>query len=107
MIYEYKCQSCENVQEHWQKMSDPGPEECQTCHDLGKMERIISATSFVLKGKGWYATDYKKSNAPKEVTDAPSPCAAAGGKPCEAASACAAQAATASGPDKNGASAQT
>lgn len=69
MIYEYKCESCGNIQEQWQKMSDPAPEECNVCHSLGKLERIISATSFALKGTGWYTTDYKKSAQAKEASD--------------------------------------
>lgn len=55
-IYEYECDGCHSVFEVRQKVSDPAP----TAHSCGSTEvrRILSATSFVLKGTGWYATDY-------------------------------------------------
>ena len=55
-IYEYKCEGCSAVFEVFQKMSDPPP----ASHDCGSMKvtRLLSNTSFVLKGTGWYATDY-------------------------------------------------
>jgi len=55
-IYEYECDGCHSVFEVRQKVSDPAPTE----HSCGskQVRRILSATSFVLKGTGWYATDY-------------------------------------------------
>jgi putative FmdB family regulatory protein len=64
MIYEYKCTECEGVSEVWAKMSDPAPEVCPKCKARGKLEKIISSTSFALKGTGWYTTDYKKKSEP-------------------------------------------
>jgi putative FmdB family regulatory protein len=61
MIYEYKCGDCEKVHEVWAKMSDPAPAHCPECQSP-KLEKVISATSFALKGSGWYTTDYKKSS---------------------------------------------
>jgi len=37
-------------------MSDPPLRKCPTCG--GKLEKMVSAGAFVLKGTGWYATDY-------------------------------------------------
>ncbi|MEG2172280.1 MAG: zinc ribbon domain-containing protein [Desulfovibrionaceae bacterium] len=56
-IYEYQCPECANIFEEWSKASEmkevmPCP-LCQT-----PSERIISHTAFVLKGGGWYVTDY-------------------------------------------------
>jgi len=66
MIYEYKCSDCGEISEVWAKMSDPAPEACPKCQHKGTLEKIISSTSFALKGTGWYTTDYKKkSDAPK------------------------------------------
>ncbi|HLW71916.1 MAG TPA: zinc ribbon domain-containing protein [Candidatus Binataceae bacterium] len=62
-IYEYKCHNC-GVFEVTQRITENALKKCPTCK--GKVERIISATSFVLKGSGWYATDY----ANKGKTDA-------------------------------------
>jgi putative FmdB family regulatory protein len=63
MIYEYKCKSCEEVFEVWQKMSDPAPEACEKCGAPGGVERIISSTTFALKGSGWYSSGYQKTGA--------------------------------------------
>ena len=55
-IYEYQCDGCSEVFEVYQKHSDPPPAQ----HSCGstQMHRVLSNTSFVLKGTGWYATDY-------------------------------------------------
>ena len=55
-IYEYRCESCGNGFEKWQKISDPVVDKCSTCG--GKARRLISQSTFVLKGTGWYVTDY-------------------------------------------------
>ncbi len=64
-IYEFRCEKCETVFESWQKMSDPNPEKCPACGET-KIEKLISSSSFILQGKGWYATDYggKKAHLP-------------------------------------------
>src|ERR1051325_9045182 len=61
-IYEYVCGNCGNHIEVLQKVGDPPPQKCVKGHK-GKMEKVISRTSFQLKGGGWYATDYAKSPA--------------------------------------------
>lgn len=63
-IYEYRCHSCEQVFEVFQKMSDPPP----ATHQCGgtKITRLLSNTSFRLVGTGWYATDYAKKPAPEQ-----------------------------------------
>lgn len=64
-IYEYVCDKCGNHLELLQKVGDPAPKRCEKCRK-GKMEKMISRTSFQLKGSGWYVTDYaKKSTASK------------------------------------------
>ena len=56
-IYEYQCPKCGNVFEEWVKASEAHKEEpCPRCGALSP--RIISRTSFVLKGDGWYVSDY-------------------------------------------------
>ncbi len=55
-IYEYQCESCGTGFEKWQKFSDPAVDKCPACG--GKSRRLISQSTFVLKGTGWYATDY-------------------------------------------------
>ncbi len=57
-IYEYSCTKCGKTIEAMQKMSDPPLKKCPQCG--GALAKMISSTSFVLKGTGWYATDYAK-----------------------------------------------
>jgi putative FmdB family regulatory protein len=55
-IYEYRCECCGTEFEEWQKFSDPPVERCRDCG--GTVRRLISQSTFVLKGSGWYVTDY-------------------------------------------------
>lgn len=61
-IYEYRCQECQQIFEQWQKDFNDKDKTCPVCG--GKSQRLISNTSFVLKGSGWYVTDYS-GNAQK------------------------------------------
>jgi len=56
-IYEYKCQKCGNQFEVFRGISDPEVKNCKLCK--GKVQKIVSLSSFSLKGSGWYVTDYK------------------------------------------------
>lgn len=60
-IYEFQCGQCGEIMESWQKRNDPPPATCPSCGAEGAMGRVISQTSFHLKGGGWYVTDYKGS----------------------------------------------
>jgi len=63
-IYEYKCNKC-GVVEAMQRITDAPLKKCPNCKS--RVERMVSRSSFVLKGTGWYATDYAnkgKSEAP-------------------------------------------
>jgi putative FmdB family regulatory protein len=57
-IYEYRCEKC-GVFEETQRITDPALDKCPTCRR--KVRRLISNTSFQLKGGGWYVTDYARS----------------------------------------------
>jgi putative FmdB family regulatory protein len=56
-IYEYECQACNHRFEEWQKMSDKPVKVCPKCK-ARKVEKLISHTSFQLKGGGWYSDLY-------------------------------------------------
>ena len=56
-IYEYQCPKCQHTFEEWVKASEShGQELCPKCGEPSP--RIMSQTSFVLKGGGWYVDDY-------------------------------------------------
>lgn len=55
-IYEYQCQSCGKHHEIMQRYTDMPLTLCPACG--GPLKKLISSTSFVLKGTGWYKTDY-------------------------------------------------
>lgn len=57
MIYEYACTDCSHEWEAEQKMSDEALKECPECKKE-TAKRLISKSSFVLKGGGWYADGY-------------------------------------------------
>jgi putative FmdB family regulatory protein len=57
-IYEYRCERCGDFEE-MQRITDAPLERCPTCKR--KVQRLISSTSFQLKGSGWYVTDYARA----------------------------------------------
>ena len=60
-IYEYQCEACGASLEKLQKLSDPALKKCPEC-GKARLKKKISATSFRLKGTGWYETDFKTGN---------------------------------------------
>jgi len=65
-IYEYQCQECgkqiEVIQKH-----DEKPPKCARCGT--EMKKLMSDTSFILKGTGWYKTDYKDKKPSSKKKD--------------------------------------
>ena len=59
-IYEYDCPKCGEF-EVTQRITDDPLKKCPTCKS--KVRKLISNTSFQLKGSGWYVTDYAKKGA--------------------------------------------
>ena len=57
-IYEYRCEHCGDFEE-MQRITDAALSRCPRCKR--KVRRLISQTSFQLKGTGWYVTDYARS----------------------------------------------
>ena len=79
--YEYRCSKCEDNFEVVQKITDDPVAKCSKCG--GGVERLINATNFILKGNGWYKTDYS-SPEPAASSEAGS-CSADMSKPaCQA-----------------------
>jgi putative FmdB family regulatory protein len=69
-IYEYRCARCGDFEQS-QRITDPPLDRCPTCRR--KVRRLISSTSFQLKGSGWYVTDYPRpasgNGAKKDESD--------------------------------------
>src|SRR5262245_50761222 len=63
-VYEYLCAKCEREFEVEQRITDDPIRTCPHCRSR-KVRRLISQTSFVLKGKGWYSDLYSSSSASK------------------------------------------
>ncbi len=88
-IYEYTCRKGHEF-EAFQKITDKPLEKCEKCGARAK--RLISNTSFQLKGSGWYVTDYagkkpgpekeekKESSGKKEETSKEKPATSKEGK---------------------------
>ena len=75
-MYEYCCSECNHTYELRQKFSDPPASQCPQCG--GKVNKLISAAAFSLKGKGSFNSGF----CPK--TEEPRPAACAGGGCCAA-----------------------
>jgi putative FmdB family regulatory protein len=65
-IYEYQCENCSRRFEVMQRMTEPLLATCEQCG--GHVRRLISQTSFVLKGGGWYVTDYPSESRKKAMS---------------------------------------
>lgn len=78
-IYEYRCAKCSGLTEKIQRLNDRPLRKCPSCG--GKLERVMSAGAFVLKGSGWYATDYaaKGNGGGKDRAEKAPSCPASGG----------------------------
>lgn len=70
-VYEYECEKCGRILEAYQKFSDPALRKCKECS--GRLHKLISQSSFHLKGSGWYVTDYKNSKAADTVSSKTKP----------------------------------
>ena len=64
-IYEYECEKCGRHYEVWQKITDEPLTTCEACQ--GRLRKLISQSSFILKGSGWYVTDYARKDKKQET----------------------------------------
>ena len=63
--YEYECLKCKRVFEIRQRISEPALTVCDVCG--GEVRRLLSAAPFILKGEGWYVTDYPSESRKKAL----------------------------------------
>ncbi|HET9488253.1 MAG TPA: FmdB family zinc ribbon protein [Methylomirabilota bacterium] len=65
--YEYQCQQCRRTFEVRQRITAEPLQRCEVCG--GPLHRLLSPAPFILKGEGWYVTDYP-SQARKKALEA-------------------------------------
>jgi putative FmdB family regulatory protein len=63
--YEYQCTSCGREFEVRQRISEPALTRCEQCG--GAVKRLLSSAPFILKGGGWYVTDYPSESRKKAL----------------------------------------
>ena len=64
-VYEYECNDCQKVFEIQQRMSDDPLSICPECE--GSVRKLMSMSSFHLKGGGWYADGYASKSGKAEA----------------------------------------
>ncbi len=72
-IYEYHCSACEARFDVLQKRTDPAVSVCEACQVEGSVRRLVSAPAAILKGSGFYETEYgraKHNHPDKAKSDA-------------------------------------
>ncbi len=79
-IYEYECQQCENITEARQNLSEEPLTTCPDCQ--GELRKLISSSSFQLKGGGWYADGYSTSPTKTKKDTKPAECKKKASCPC-------------------------
>jgi len=72
-IYEYRCRTCSHEFEAMQRVGAGQLRKCPQCS--GRLDKLISRTSFQLKGGGWYTQGYSDKPAAKseDKTKKPDP----------------------------------
>ncbi len=88
-VYEYECPACEKVFEVQQRISDDPLSSCPDCG--GKVKKLVSMSSFQLKGGGWYSDGYsskptggtEKNAKPAQEKTATPPCQGGDGAGCK------------------------
>ena len=63
--YEYECDACHRVFEVRQRITEDPLTTCDACG--GAVHRLLSAAPFILKGEGWYVTDYPSESRKKAL----------------------------------------
>jgi len=78
-VYEYECDSCGKVFEVQQRMADAPLTDCPECD--GTVKKVMSMSSFQLKGGGWYADGYSsaRKDAGTASSSTPPPSCPSGG----------------------------
>lgn len=81
-VYEYECKKCSKIFEVQQKMADQPLTACPECQS--PVKKLVSMSSFQLRGGGWYADGYSTASSASKTPEAAKPAT-----PCQAGGACA------------------
>ena len=65
--YTYRCTKCGDEVEAFQSMSDPPLKRCKKCR--GALRRTFHPVGIVLKGSGFYKTDYRSKSSAKSRSE--------------------------------------
>ncbi|MFO7760672.1 MAG: FmdB family zinc ribbon protein [Thermodesulfobacteriota bacterium] len=65
-IYEYECERCHRIIEKWQGITEEPLTTCPDCQGL--LKKVVSKSSFLLKGGGWFADGYSNGQKAPEKT---------------------------------------
>lgn len=57
-LRDYECKDCKEIWEELRR-DQSDPETCKNCDSININRLLSTKTSFALKGKGWYQTDFK------------------------------------------------
>jgi putative FmdB family regulatory protein len=68
-IYEYGCQACGHTFDRLQKISADPVSDCPECAVEGEVKKLVSRSSFVLKGGGWYKDHYGLKSGGSDSSD--------------------------------------
>ena len=60
VTYHYSCEKCGYEFDYDQRITDPPKKRCPKCR--GSIYRVIHAVGHILKGSGFYTTDYRKKD---------------------------------------------
>lgn len=61
-LYEYECKNCKEHIEKMQSFSDPLLTDCPKCGTENSLKKLISTSSVIYNGEGYYCKDSKKNN---------------------------------------------
>ena len=74
-LYEYRCDSCGELEEKLEGFSAPTEHVCPKCGKEEGMKRQISRTAFNLAGGGWHSQGYSVSAGDKKASEPEAPAA--------------------------------
>ncbi len=75
-VYEYECSGCKKIFEMQQRIADAPLTVCPECG--AEVRKLVSMSSFRLKGGGWYADGYSNGSGSSGSACAPTGGAATG-----------------------------